>query len=365
MVVNAKTANYNITQKWFIESLSSNQFILNASNQAYGLKMTLGSTRNCEIQLTGLRESDTSSVDIVSCGDGYYYIKMHTTAWYLCCAGSTQGSNVYWALNPGETDAQKWSLESTTIPGPSNYAYMVANCATCKLHIIRTAASNIELKNLKRVTLNNGGVIGINGGFFNLTKPANMTEEAWNAVKYDVISIAKYNGAYVTPNGQENGGSGNFVIYRSATGTFGTATGTKAASISQVANLSGTGSWAQGGAGMFLGDSSWQDKAKINFTSPTGSHTGLTALVVDAQKGLVYLIVTTETVNYVQFRSAIMSYLGLADGTAASTRFLGEFLDGGGSSTLRARNPENSLQLLYPGTTARILCEVIALKNTN
>lgn len=191
-----------------------------------------------------------------------------------------------------------------------------------------------------------------------------------------IYAIAKYNGAYVTPNGQENGGSGNFVIYRTSTGTFGTATGTKAASISQVANLTGTGSWAQGGAGMFLCDSSWQNKTSVNFTSPTSLHESLTAFVVDTQTGFVYLIVANKnvdnvqySVNYVQFRSAIMSYLYLADGSTASTRFLGEFLDGGGSSQIRAYDPENVLKYIYPKVNLydepRILCEAIVLKNTN
>lgn len=354
VVVNMQTANYNITQKWFIESLSSNQVVLNASNQAYGLMMAAleGNTRNCLIQLSGLLGSD--AVDFVSSGDGYYYIKMHTTNWYLCCAGSTQGSNAYWALNPGGTDAQKWSLESTTIPGPSNYIYMVAPYSGCTLNIIRTSSQNIQIKNVGGKTLEGANAIGINCCFFTL----NTTM---------ICNIAKNDGVYVgsaepPQNGQDNS-CGNGVVYRTKSGTMHFAEGTSIedSSLSAVKDLDGTVSWAQGGSGIYPGYSGWWGKVSY-FLSTISEFAHRSAMVVDTQTGYVYLIVTMNAVTYNTFRAAIMNFLNLTDGASPSTRFLGVFLDGGASSQLRAKDPNNSSVYLH-ANVARTLPVAITLRN--
>ena len=363
VIVYTTTGNYNITQKWFVERLSSNQFILNASNQAYGLTMTLGgNTRNCVIQLPGLRESDSASVDIVSSSDGYHYIKMHTTNWYLCCDGSSTGSNVYWALNPGGIDAQKWRIESTTIPGPSKYTYMVAKCSTCELHMIRTDSGNLKLYNVLRKTLEGANVLGINGAFFNRGVPGDLR----------LLNVAKYNGQYVGPSpspdgGERNDGCGNGVIYRTTSGSMYFVEGQNVltdSSLSAVKNLTGTVSWAQGGGGMYLGYSGWKAKAQNKFPhSMSYSSAGRTALVVDTTTQYAYLTVTPDNVNYEQFRKAIMEYLGISDTSTASTRFLGLFLDGGSSSQLRAKTPSGSTVYIHTSGGANITCEDILLNN--
>lgn len=354
VVVNAKTANYNITQKWFIESLSSNQFVLNASNQAYGLRMAAleGNTRNCVIQLSGFLGSDC--VDFVSSGDGYYYIKMHTTNWYLCCAGSTQGSNAYWALNPGGTDAQKWSLESTTISGPSNYTYMVAPYSGCTLNIIRTSSQNIQIKNVGLKTLEGANAIGINGCFFD---PGTT----------NILNIAKNDGVYVgsaaaPKNGQLNS-CGSGVVYRTKTGAMYFAEGGSVdeSSLAAVKNLTGTPSWAQGGAGIYPGYSGWYSK-NSDFFADKNYNTQRSAMIVDTQTDYVYLIVTMNTVTYNVFRTAMMSFLNLTDGDSASTRFRGVFLDGGHSSQLRARDPNNSSVFLHH-TSPNPIPEAVTLRN--
>ena len=85
-------------------------------------------------------------------------------------------------------------------------------------------------------------------------------------------------------------------------------------------------------------------------------------MVVDTQTGYVYLIVTMNAVTYEVFRAAMMNFLNLTDGTSASTRFLGVFLDGGDSSQLRAKDPNNSSVYLH-ANKERPLPVAITLRN--
>ena len=64
----------------------------------------------------------------------------------------------------------------------------------------------------------------------------------------------------------------------------------------------------------------------------------------------VYLIATAKNVNYVEFRSAIQSYLGLKDSAATNDpAWKGLFLDGGASTQLRCAEA----RLLRGGYCAR------------
>ena len=85
-------------------------------------------------------------------------------------------------------------------------------------------------------------------------------------------------------------------------------------------------------------------------------HEGLSAIVVNLDTNKVYLIATSKEVNYVEFRSAIQSYLGLKDSAATNDpAWKGLFLDGGASTQLRCAEAEI--------TTGRVLCQVIVLKS--
>lgn len=234
---------------------------------------------------------------------------------------------------------------------------MIADCSTCKLHIIRTDASNIKLINLEQKSLSGGGVYGINGGFFD---PGTK----------NILNIARCDGAYVGPNsapfnGSNNRGCGNGVIYRRSDGKMLFVEGQDAlteSALAPVNSLTGTGTWAQGGAGMYLGRSNWIASAEYKFVfEMTAARQGRTGFVVDNTTGFAYLIVNKDkTLSYIDFRSAIMTFLYLADGATASTRYLGLFLDSGTSTQLRCLSPENGSVNIGAGGG---LNEVIALRN--
>lgn len=93
------------------------------------------------------------------------------------------------------------------------------------------------------------------------------------------------------------------------------------------------------------------------------SSAGRSAFVVDNTMKYVYLIVTGSTTNYTTFRAAIETFLDLTDGSAASTRFMGLFLDGGGSSQIRAYTPKNAL--VNQTGDGRYPVEVITLRSSS
>lgn len=75
--------------------------------------------------------------------------------------------------------------------------------------------------------------------------------------------------------------------------------------------------WAQGGVAMSLGNQNWV--SVVNKAVDVNSdHEGLSAIVVNLDTNKVYLIATAKNVNYVEFRSAIQSYLGLKDSAATN-----------------------------------------------
>ena len=86
---------------------------------------------------------------------------------------------------------------------------------------------------------------------------------------------------------------------------------------------------------MSLGNQNWV--SVVNKAVDVNSdHEGLSAIVVNLDTNKVYLIATAKNVNYVEFRSAIQSYLGLKDSAATNDpAWKGLFLDGGASTQLR------------------------------
>ena len=68
---------------------------------------------------------------------------------------------------------------------------------------------------------------------------------------------------------------------------------------------------------MSLGNQNWV--SVVNKAVDVNSdHEGLSAIVVNLDTNKVYLIATAKNVNYVEFRSAIQSYLGLKDSDATN-----------------------------------------------
>lgn len=351
-------------QKWFVHTVGEKQQkILTTINQAFGLNVVGPSsttTRNCTLLVVGGNDTD-SSVDFEWAGDGCWYLKLSNYEYYLTAEGSTSGSNVSWQpFNGG--DAQIWRFTPAVAAGPQNYTYMTATYDGVVLHIIRTSSGNIKLHNLLYTkNLQEAGVIGINGGFY--------------AQGNKLLNIAKSDGAYVGTgtapyNGKANS-CGSGVIYRKADGTMYFAEGKNVdddESLSEVKELTGTVSWAQGGAGIYPGYSKWRDENLAFFVdmdkeNPTACRS---AMVVDFERDFVYLIITRNSVAYSKFRSAIMKLLNVTDTSDTdkyilSDRYAGVFLDGGGSSQLRAVSPQNS-SVLIP-QNGRNMMQIIILRN--
>ncbi len=351
----------SLVKTWFIDSLTATDTqILNANNQAYGLSLPKTTSKNCELSLAG-PANPNALIQLVSTGDGYYWIKTKSWNYYLSYNSATSGASVFWDVSPTDVNKKKWKLNYTTISGPTNYTYMDAVCGTSTLHIIRTAGGNLKLKNIQRKTPSQEGMIGINAGFFRWKNPDGTIS---NSVA--VFNIAKCAGSYVGPDPSPNGGEyngngcGAGAIYRSSSGSYGYREVRDALTDPILKVLTGAKSWAQGGAGMYLGYSGWLSKAGVNWDNnlETSGASGRTALVVDTVKDNAYLIVSSDPIKYIPFRTAIMQYLEIVDGSTASTRFLGLFLDGGGSSQIRAYNPANKLVSLGG---PRELCEVITI----
>lgn len=342
-------------QIWFVQEVGvKNQKILSAINQAYGLNAVTSGTWNCCLQLTGGSDA-TTSFEFEYVDGGCWRVKLLNQNRYLTCDGTTSGSNVSWKAKTGG-DEQVWRFYPAFVNGPQSYAYMTAKYGSCTLHIIRTDSANIQVANLRGKALSTAGVIGINGGFFN---PGTN----------QILNIAKNDGTYVGAasapyNGTNNNWCGNGVVYRKTDGTMGFLTGQSVddASLSVIKNLTGTVSWAQGGAGIYPGYSGWKSKDTDFFNSIAAS-SQRSAMIVDRETGFVYLIVTINAVSYDTFRSSMMTFLNLSDGATASTRYHGVFLDGGGSTQLRAKDPKNTSVFIHKSGETRALLQVITLRN--
>ena len=200
------------------------------------------------------------------------------------------------------------------------YTYHKATENGMTLHIIETDASNIRpVQLLKTSNLKGSNEYGINGGWYTSTKPDDNN--------CNILNIA-----------------GSYMGYMEAT------------NYEDLPGVKGNSrAWAQGGVAMSLGNQNWV--SVVNKAVDVNSdHEGLSAIVVNLDTNKVYLIATAKNVNYVEFRSAIQSYLGLKDSAATNDpAWKGLFLDGGASTQLRCAEAEI--------TTGRLLCQVIVLKS--
>lgn len=247
----------------------------------------------------------------------------------------------------------------------NNHTYIETTYNGLTLHMIRTDASNITLKNLRCYkNLKQSGYYGINGGFFNLANaPTNPRR---------VISLAKVDGDVVGPNandGNSNNWCGGGIIVWN---------GTKLSAlfnnpVTDAADISGTskaGTWAQGGISLWLGYSDyWNAVATGNGgTRPEQVLRSIkkarTGLVADMNRNHVYLIVTADKCNYDNFRAAIQGYFSITDGSAVNARYAGLMLDGSGSSQLRiTRSTATDVEIWGDESDKRYLAEVIVLKD--
>ena len=233
------------------------------------------------------------------------------------------------------------------------YTYHKATENGMTLHIIETDASNIRpAQLLKTSNLKGSNEYGINGGWYTSTKPDDNN--------YNILNIAVSGGRPVgggVNNKNEPRDGSVSTVGKHAIFYTGSYMGyMEATNYEDLPGVKGNSrAWAQGGVGMSLCNKNWKsmDYLSGGFES---YHEGLSAIVVNLDTNKVYLIATSKEVNYVEFRSAIQSYLGLKDSAATNDpAWKGLFLDGGASTQLRCAEAEI--------TTGRLLCQVIVLKS--
>lgn len=234
--------------------------------------------------------------------------------------------------------------------------YTCATYSGVELHIIQTDAQNIKpvnLMNTARTSMEDTNYYGVNGGFFNMSGD-NRT-----------LNIALENGNVVGPyrndysNGFENNiGSGAISWNGSQLSTT-----YSVEYADQLSIYGNSGTWAQGGIGLWLGYYDWENQFKIqkNADAYLDRKSQKTAIVADMNGNLVYLVVTEDNVSTADFRAALQDYLGIFDGAQANNTYQGLLLDGSGSSQMRARSSNGSIVNIKGDS--RNLSQIITLRS--
>ena len=243
----------------------------------------------------------------------------------------------------------------------TNHNYKTGTYNGILLHMIRTRASNITLKNLRCYkNLKESGYYGVNGGFFNWPGSTNGRR---------VISLAKVDGHVVGPNANDgnsnNWNGGGIIVWngRQLSALF----NKPSTDAANIAGTSAVGTWAQGGISLWLGYSDY-DTAVASGNGgekPAQAYddgvAARTALVADMNINYVYLIATENACNYKNFRKAIQEYFDITDGGKVNSRYAGVMLDGGGSTQMKV-NRSNGKDVEILGDS-RGLAEIIVLKD--
>lgn len=86
-----------------------------------------------------------------------------------------------------------------------------------------------------------------------------------------------------------------------------------------------------------------------------------TAIVGEITTGYVNLIVTLDSTNFETFRGAIQQYFGITETSQYNYYYQGVMLDGGSSTSFRAKN-YNTGGSYELGNTGVALPQIIALK---
>lgn len=234
--------------------------------------------------------------------------------------------------------------------------YSCATYSGVELHIIRTDAQNIKpvnLMNTTRTSMENTNYYGVNGGFFNMSGD-NRT-----------LNIALENGNVVGPylNNYSNGfgnSVGSGAIYWNGSQLMTTYSVEYA---DQLSIYGDSGTWAQGGIGLWLGYNDWENqfKSQKNADAYFDRESQKTAIVADMSRNLVYLVVTEDIVSTADFRVALQAYLGISDGAQANNTYQALLLDGSGSSQMRARSSNGSIVNIKGDS--RNLSQIITLRS--
>jgi len=126
-----------------------------------------------------------------------------------------------------------------------------------------------------------------------------------------------------------------------------------------------SGSWTQGGFGLYLGDSGWLNKYNAQSASNSvnvNEGSWRSAMLINLSTNDVYLFYArTSTTNISELRHGMMSFVGLSDGNPpANTVWKGLLLDGGRSAQLRGEGLS-----VYATILPRAVPQIIALRNNS
>lgn len=226
----------------------------------------------------------------------------------------------------------------------TKHTYHTGTYSGKTLHVLSTPASNIRLYNLKGTSsLINSAYYGINGGFF-----------SWDSNK--ALNIALSDGAAIGPGdvGTDNNWAGGGVISWNGVSVKFNAPIQEMGKLDEDVRSGQSGTWAQGGHSMYLGNKNWLSKMYGDVLQTVDEHNPdldkivnnssyRTGLVADKTTKMVHLVVTLSGCTFSTFRAAIQSYLGISDGSSDSTRYVGLFLDGSYSSQMKAKNTSNNV----------------------
>lgn len=349
------TSSGTAEQTWVIDSLGTNVLIKSAVDPSFALNAYRSSTTkyNCDVYPWSGNEAD-SKVNFVATTGGYR-IKLTNHDMYLTAEGTVNSSNVSWSKSSGGQN-QIWTCTQVAAPEPPSYTYeqksVILNNKTIYLYAVTTTPENIYMVNRQGQGSGLGSYCGMNGGIFSTPlKPGDP----------ECRNFAINNSAPVGPG--ENGNL-NDVGHAAIAYVQG-----KLRHIPypvqfryQLDNALGNAApiWVQGGGDLKLGDSTWT-KRDLYMSGSDYDTYARAALVVNTVTNKVYLIIhkqpsINDLVSVKSFRDAIYQYLGIRDGMTA---FAGLVLDGGGSTTLRARNSAG--QMTGP-TTGRALYQIITLR---
>lgn len=237
----------------------------------------------------------------------------------------------------------------------TNYTYIdYTDSGTGRnFNIIKTLASNIKLVNLRNTTgeaqrICDTSYYGMNASFFNIAN-----NKLLNIAYQDGQRI----GSGVDSNDGYTNAIGDAVICWTGS-TLNLYNPVLTGGSSLVPKTSG--SWAQGGLGLFLGDSGWESKYQAQ---PAGGSYPIyeaayrTGILINTGTKYVYLFecpTSTTTVN--DLRHGMMAYAGISDSGLNNT-WKGLMTDGGMSTQLYCKEV-NSAPWGF-----RAVAQIIALKN--
>lgn len=202
------------------------------------------------------------------------------------------------------------------------------------IYLIQTDASKINIVNLTTSAnpmgqkVSESGYYGINGSFFNTT-----TGVIENIAFQDGEAQGGFKG------GGENNQNGDSLIYYKNKSVY-YANGVKSSSSNKVPKVAN--SWAQGGFGLYLGFSGWNElfEAENPSTDITGTPSFRTGMVCNTSTNAIYLVMCRIQVSVKDFRQAIMDKCGINDGNGNPNNpyWRAIMLDGGRSAQIYTPN---------------------------